>query len=400
MLHILLLILKIIGIIFAAILGILVLLVCIVLFVPVRYDIEASCDGTLDGIRAKVKATWLLHLVRFGACYEKKELDWRLRIAWKNKQSGQEDNEKIKKEVEANDEELEELWKDYEEDVEEESEESPEAERNLEEESEESPEAERNLEEESKESLEIERNLEKPWEEEKDKPYEKLEEKCQKFTQVWEEIQDNPEETGSQLEETEADTGEEFEKTETGFDKELEENEWSSEEERKHIWQKITEFCQKIYQKIKAIYQKVAVLPEKITGIIQNICGRIDELTGKKEKIFDFLADEVHKTAFGKVKKEGIWLLRKLKPQKFWVKIRYGFEDPYLTGKILAVCSMLYPFMGGNVNIYPDFERKILKGQLKTAGKIRASCFVKILWNLAWCKEVRMTYRHVKEFRL
>lgn len=42
MLHILLLVLKIIGIIIAVILGILVLLVCIVLFTPVCYQGEAG----------------------------------------------------------------------------------------------------------------------------------------------------------------------------------------------------------------------------------------------------------------------------------------------------------------------------------------------------------------------
>ena len=63
MLHILLFILKIIGIIIAAILGILVLVVCVVLFVPGRYDIEASCDGSFSGIRAAARLTWFLNLV-------------------------------------------------------------------------------------------------------------------------------------------------------------------------------------------------------------------------------------------------------------------------------------------------------------------------------------------------
>ena len=53
MLHILLLVLKIIGIIIAVILGILVLLVCIVLFTPVCYQGEAACDGTVKGIRGE-----------------------------------------------------------------------------------------------------------------------------------------------------------------------------------------------------------------------------------------------------------------------------------------------------------------------------------------------------------
>ena len=52
MIHILLLILKMIGVIIAVILGILVLLVCIVLFVPIRYKVGAACDGTISGVKA------------------------------------------------------------------------------------------------------------------------------------------------------------------------------------------------------------------------------------------------------------------------------------------------------------------------------------------------------------
>ena len=48
MLHIIGMILKIIGIILAVILGILVLLICIVLFVPLKYEIKAKFEGTLD----------------------------------------------------------------------------------------------------------------------------------------------------------------------------------------------------------------------------------------------------------------------------------------------------------------------------------------------------------------
>lgn len=73
MLHILLFILKLIGIIIAAILGILVLLVCVVLFVPGRYDIEASCDGSFSDIRATARMTWFLNLVGLHVCYEKEK---------------------------------------------------------------------------------------------------------------------------------------------------------------------------------------------------------------------------------------------------------------------------------------------------------------------------------------
>ena len=51
MLHILLLILKIIGMIIVGILGILVLLIGIILFVPVRYEGKAVCEKTMKNLR-------------------------------------------------------------------------------------------------------------------------------------------------------------------------------------------------------------------------------------------------------------------------------------------------------------------------------------------------------------
>ena len=60
----------------------------------------------------------------------------------------------------------------------------------------------------------------------------------------------------------------------------------------------------------------------------------------------------------------------------------------------------MYPFLGDDVRVYPDFERKVLDGNLEVAGKIKVSYFVWLLWKLVWCKDVRMTYRHVRNFKL
>ena len=65
MLHIILLILKIIGIVLLSVLGLLILSIVCVLFVPVRYRIRVTrVEG--DGqppVTAYVKVTWLLHIV-------------------------------------------------------------------------------------------------------------------------------------------------------------------------------------------------------------------------------------------------------------------------------------------------------------------------------------------------
>ena len=65
MLHIVLLILKIIGMILGTLLAVLLVGLCVALFVPVRYRIEArrsEAEGA-PPIEAEGSVTWLLHFV-------------------------------------------------------------------------------------------------------------------------------------------------------------------------------------------------------------------------------------------------------------------------------------------------------------------------------------------------
>ena len=91
MLHFFLLILKIIGWMLLAILGILVLLVCVVLFVPVRYELDGKCNGTIETLDVKFRFSFLLHFLAGTVCYSEEKSTWNLRIAWKH--FGNEDTE-------------------------------------------------------------------------------------------------------------------------------------------------------------------------------------------------------------------------------------------------------------------------------------------------------------------
>ena len=67
-----------------AILGILVLLVCVVLFVPVRYELEGKCNGTIETLDVKFRFSFLLHFLAGTVCYSEEKSTWNLRIAWKH----------------------------------------------------------------------------------------------------------------------------------------------------------------------------------------------------------------------------------------------------------------------------------------------------------------------------
>ena len=66
-----------------AILGILVVLVCVVLFVPVRYELEGKCNGTIETLDVKFRFSFLLHFLAGTVCYSEGKSTWNLRIAWK-----------------------------------------------------------------------------------------------------------------------------------------------------------------------------------------------------------------------------------------------------------------------------------------------------------------------------
>lgn len=75
MLHILLTILKIIGIIILVILGLIILIAACILFVPIRYRADISYEGKLS-VRAKI--TYLLHLIAIRYDYEKSNFELRI----------------------------------------------------------------------------------------------------------------------------------------------------------------------------------------------------------------------------------------------------------------------------------------------------------------------------------
>ncbi|PJJ28215.1 DUF2953 domain-containing protein [Lacrimispora celerecrescens] len=76
MLHIILFILKILGLLVLIVLGLVLTVALLILLVPVRYQAEGSYDGKVKG---KARITWLLHILSVTAQYEE-DLIVRIRI--------------------------------------------------------------------------------------------------------------------------------------------------------------------------------------------------------------------------------------------------------------------------------------------------------------------------------
>lgn len=128
----------------------------------------------------------------------------------------------------------------------------------------------------------------------------------------------------------------------------------------------------------------------------ENFVEKIKSLIRGKEDIKEFFQDEVHRAGWQRVKLESGRLFRYLKPKRFHLKLHYGFEDVYLTGKVLAFLSVLYPFYGEEIQIIPDFEQPVLEGNAQVKGRVYGVWLLILLWNLCRDRNVRTTYRHIK----
>lgn len=181
-------------------------------------------------------------------------------------------------------------------------------------------------------------------------------------------------------------------KTEENVERLLQKPEKNEEESQIPPADEETPFLfEKIAGRLRAFFQKI-----KYT--FQRLCGKIKTLSEKKEKVKEFLTDEVHRRAFQKTKTEFSRLMRRIRPKKLKGTVHYGFEDPYHTGQVLAALGVVYPWLGEAVSVYPDFEKRILQGDLYVKGTVRALYVVLLIWKLVWCKDVRTTYHHIRSF--
>lgn len=93
MLHILLCILKIVGWILLVILGIVVLVICVFLFEPLRYNLLVKIGEDPKSNFIDLKFNWFFHLIRGQVLYEKEELNWQIKVAWRTFPKQNEDRE-------------------------------------------------------------------------------------------------------------------------------------------------------------------------------------------------------------------------------------------------------------------------------------------------------------------
>lgn len=316
-------ILKIIGGILLAVLGLFVLAVCFVLFTPLRYKGEAGCQGKKETLWAQLQFSLLFRFAEGCVEYADGKTTWRLRVAWKQLQGA---------------------------------------------------EAKQVMEETASVAESMAENAQAGVEIPEEKPMEKTEEPGERRSEEWQKLSEEP--------------GKPWKSAEKPH-----ENSENREKPRKSPEKSFKKSAKKAEDEKRSFF-------ERIEYTFQVFCDKMNVLIEKKEKVRSFLEDEIHHAAFLKAIQSLKRLVLRLKPTDFSGNVRFGFEDPAVTGKTLAVLSVTAPLFEGNLEVEPEFQEEILEGELLIAGKLTAWKFAALVLELFTDKNIRKTISHIKNFKL
>ncbi len=331
MIHILLMILKIIGIVLLSIIVVVLLAVLAILFVPVRYRASSDYHGRFKG---KIHVGWLLNIVRVDVSYEKrasiraKALFFTL---YDNSRSNNADdsdkqNDSDKKILKKN------LEHQKEKNVFDEN-----AEENVYTADVASTEA-GNVDIHDKKNIMIDENKQPDDEVQSEKRHQlQYEQKLQK--------EHEPEQEHKVQHKKKAFRNE---KKQYGAKKQRSFGSWF-----------LT-----LTDKIKGVLEKIKI---KAGNVVKNK----NKLEAKIAEIKAMVEDEANKEMVSLLYDQFKVFLCEIKPVRYDINIHYGCEDPYITGKILVYASIFYGLSGLDVNIKPDFDNKIIEGDIFIKGRIR-----------------------------
>lgn len=152
-------------------------------------------------------------------------------------------------------------------------------------------------------------------------------------------------------------------------------------------------------RKLKEFKQRIHEFMDNLSLKIVKIKSAIKNLWDKKNKVVAFLKEEGTKSVWKKTKKILFGWLRYIAPKKLKGTIHFGTGDPCQTGQILGVVSIFYAKYQPGFSIYPDFEAKTLKADLKARGRMSFIRFVRDGAGWYFDKEVKKCIADIKKLK-
>ena len=422
MLSVILTILKIIGITLAVLIGLVLLIVLLVGFVPVRYRADAKypAEGELseevisrrkrDALMNKVRASdeegsgeiygeqkkeipvkanvvvsWLLHFVHVSASFDSSGLIINARLLglfslYSNDPKYVKKKEEKRKKKEEKEKAKAEKQKKKDQDKKKDDEEDDEIKSLTDGEAKELSVSETKEESEKKDTEKKDSESKESEKKDTEKKDSESKESEKKDSDKKDSDKKDSSETGNEDEDEDEDDS-------WWFDDEEDESE-TGEPESKGILGKIKSIPKKIKEKLKAIREK-----------FKNINQKLKKLNKKKNYILDMKDDERVINGVNYGKKKLFLIIKRVLPKKLKGRVAFGMDDPATTGYITGAASLFFPIWGPHFDFEPDFENKKLEADVDLKGRIILAMLVIPAVKVWFNKDIKYIRKKIRGFK-
>ncbi len=346
--HVIVIILKIIGIGLLLLLGLLLLALLAFLFVPVRYDAWGKSQGDIEG---RLRITWLLHAVSVPVIYRRGQLTVKVKLLGIPIMRIPDPPDKPAKDKDQGEDGI---GKDQGEDTEK-AERIPASRRGA------------DAKDPGTGTEEWGEGLSEPGESVQDRTQERAKDQEALLTA------ESPAEADEKPREMAALSG----------TRELTVKEKEIPKKKRFF---LLDILARIWEKLK-----------KLQYTIRLFCAKIREGRQRLQELREFLTLDSTRAALKLCKGQMFYLLKKLGPKKVRGWVHFGTGDPAQTGEILGGISALYALWPCRLELQPDFQQKVLEGEIRIKGRLRMCTLVGIAWRLWRDKNMKVVYKRIRE---
>lgn len=111
--------------------------------------------------------------------------------------------------------------------------------------------------------------------------------------------------------------------------------------------------------------------PKKKKRKKSSFADRIKRICEKASSLRETVEDEENQKAVRLLISRVKYLLHHLRFRRFEGRLAFGFEDPAMVGRMLAVLSLFYPLYGECFTITPVFDHTLFEGEIALKGHVR-----------------------------
>ncbi len=135
---------------------------------------------------------------------------------------------------------------------------------------------------------------------------------------------------------------------------------------------------------------------EKIIFKIQGLYDKINKIIDDVHYYLDILEEDetqgLIKDAWCSILK----ILNSIKPKIFRINAIVGFDMPDTTGRVYGYYCMLMPWLSDDIYVEPNFEQKIINGDIYIKGKIRILTIAVNALRIAFDKRLKPLIKKIK----